>query len=198
VVARPAQFSTTEILGAARRRVVTDGPAATTIASIAADVGAPTGSLYHRFPSRDVLLATLWLDTVERFQAGFLAAVADPDPRAAARAARAFFFTWCRDHLTEAQLLLLHRREDLLRGEWPPAVRERAAAVTGDFDAGLRAFAHRAFGRTDARTLRRARFAVVDLLFAGVRGYLAAGTAPPPDVEQLVGEASDAVMAGAP
>ncbi|MGH9025619.1 MAG: TetR/AcrR family transcriptional regulator [Acidimicrobiia bacterium] len=195
-MARPAQFSTAAILDAARARVVEDGPGATTIAAIAAEVGAPTGSLYHRFPSRDVLLATLWLDTVERFQAGYLAAISEPDVRAAVRRARTFFFSWCREHLTEARLLLLHRREDLLRGDWPPEVRDRAAAVTRDFDAGLRAFARRAFGSTDDVALRRARFAVVDLLFAGARGYLAAGTPPPPDVEALVQEAADAVMKG--
>jgi AcrR family transcriptional regulator len=196
-MARPARFSTEAILDAARDRVVEDGPGAATIAAIAADVGAPTGSLYHRFSSRDVLLATLWLDTVERFQAGFLTALANPDARTAARDARAFFFSWCREHLTEARLLLLHRREDLLRGDWPPEVRERAAAVAGDFDAGLHAFAHRAFGRADIPAVRRARFAVVDLLYAAVRSYLAAGAAPPPDVDEFVDEASDAVLKGA-
>jgi len=35
-------------------------------------VGAPTGSIYHRFDSRDVLLAKVWLRAAGAFQSAFL------------------------------------------------------------------------------------------------------------------------------
>ena len=48
---------------------------AVTVASVTQHLGAPIGSFYHRFASRDVLLAELWLTTVLAFQEGFVAAI---------------------------------------------------------------------------------------------------------------------------
>src|ERR671936_386712 len=83
-MARPARFSDSDLLDAAAEVAAANGPAATTISAIAEAAGAPTGSLYHRFPSRDVLLGTLWLDLVGRFQAGWIEALEQGDPEAAA------------------------------------------------------------------------------------------------------------------
>ena len=54
--------------------------AAATVSRIATSVGAPVGSVYHRFASRDVLMAELWLRTITRFQDGYLAALSCPGP----------------------------------------------------------------------------------------------------------------------
>src|SRR5262245_50905391 len=53
---RLAKFHDAQFLDAARRVVSRQGPSGATISAIAQAIGAPTGSLYHRFPSRDVLL----------------------------------------------------------------------------------------------------------------------------------------------
>ena len=87
-MARPARFSDSDLLDAAAEVAAAHGPAATTISAIAQAAGAPTGSLYHRFPSRDVLLGTLWLDLIGRFQAGWIEALEALDPEAAARERR--------------------------------------------------------------------------------------------------------------
>jgi hypothetical protein len=58
---RPAKFTPDAILKAASEIVATRGPGATTMGEIAAKIGAPSGSLYHRFQSRDELLGRLWL-----------------------------------------------------------------------------------------------------------------------------------------
>jgi AcrR family transcriptional regulator len=191
-VARPAKFTDDEILDAALRRV-TDGSGAT-VAAIAATVGAPTGSIYHRFTSRDVLLARLWLRTVEQFQDGLVAVLANPDPVQAGRDAVRYFLEWCRDHLAEAQLLLLHRRDDLLTDGWPDEVRDRAAAVAEQFDDAMRDFTRRRLGSLSPAAQRRAAFALVDIPFAAVRRHLTAGEPPPSLLDDLAVRAHDATL----
>ena len=193
-MARPAKFTDDEILDAALRQV-TDGAGAT-VAGIAAAVGAPTGSIYHRFPSRDVLVARLWLRTVAGFQDGLVAVLAEQDAADAGRHAVRYFLEWTRDHPVEAQLLLLHRRDDLLADGWPDEVRERAAAVAEQFDDALRDYTRRRLGSLSQHAQRRAAFAVVDVPFAAVRRHLAAGEAPPPMLDDLVVRAHDAVLEG--
>jgi AcrR family transcriptional regulator len=68
-------LSSAGIPGAPAQLAATRGPSAATVGAIAESVGAPTGSIYHRFRSKDVLLAELLLQTVEGFQAGFEAAL---------------------------------------------------------------------------------------------------------------------------
>ena len=70
-----AKFSQMDFLTAAQAIAAAKGPAAVTIASISARLGAPTGSFYHRFASRNVLLGALWLRTVLNFQQGVSAAI---------------------------------------------------------------------------------------------------------------------------
>ena len=74
---RPPKFTEDALLDAALTIVAQDGAAATT-AAIATAAGAKPGSLYYRFPNREVLLLTLWVRSIRRFQAVFLAAAAHP------------------------------------------------------------------------------------------------------------------------
>jgi AcrR family transcriptional regulator len=189
-MARPARFTDRDLLAAATQVAATGGPAAATINAIAKQAGAPTGSLYHRFPSRDVLLGTLWLDLVGRFQAGWIEAMEAGDADAAALHAPA----WVREHPTEARLLLLHRREDFLAGDWPPDLAERAAHVNDRAGAALRAFTRAELGDEEPASVRRVRFALVQIPYAAVRPYLEARQPPPPDLDALVLTASQAVL----
>jgi AcrR family transcriptional regulator len=68
------------LLDAARTLALTDGPRAVTVAAIAGASGAPSGTLYHRFGSRDGILRAAWLRALEGFQARWLEAARDPDP----------------------------------------------------------------------------------------------------------------------
>jgi AcrR family transcriptional regulator len=63
-----AHFEHADFLDAARTLAIEHGPAAVTVGSVTQHLGAPIGSFYHRFASRDVLLAELWLTTVLAFQ----------------------------------------------------------------------------------------------------------------------------------
>src|SRR5215207_4104110 len=50
---RPAQISNDALIGAATMVAAKLGPARTSIAAVSREAGVPTGSIYHRLPSRD-------------------------------------------------------------------------------------------------------------------------------------------------
>jgi len=68
-------YTSDQILDGARGLVLGEGIAAATIGNIARASGAPPGSIYYRFDSRETLLAELWIRAVERAQRLCLAAV---------------------------------------------------------------------------------------------------------------------------
>ena len=105
-MARPVRFTEDSILDGAARAVEKHG-GKVTIAQISTEVGAPTGSIYHRFPSRDHLLIRLWLRAIRRFHVGLLAA---PDIAATSRHIPQF----CRNHPIDAQVMTLFRHADLI------------------------------------------------------------------------------------
>src|SRR5437588_12546903 len=111
-MARP-KFNGAEFLDAAMAIAAAQGPAMVTVGSITERLKAPTGSFYHRFASRDVLLGELWLQTVLDFQQGSAAALDAGDGLRAALHTPA----WVREHLDEGRLLLLYHRDDLVQGE---------------------------------------------------------------------------------
>src|SRR5580704_7991558 len=127
-----AKFSQVDFLSAAQAIAAAEGPAAVTIASITARLGAPTGSFYHRFASRNVLLGELWLRTVLDFQEGIKSALDSGDGLRAALHTP----TWVRAHLDNARLLLLYDRKDFVQGEWPEELRGRVAEMTQRMEAG--------------------------------------------------------------
>ncbi len=182
------------MLDAAAEVAATRGPAGATIGAIADSLGAPTGSIYHRFRSKDVLLAELWLQTVESFQVGFQAALAGPDAYAAGLEAALYTVHWVRTHPLPARLLLLHHRDDFLPTGWPPEVLERAEGLTTRGEAGMRSFTQRALGSTGAAAKRRARYAVVELPVAAVISHVRADEPPPPVVDVLVADAYRALI----
>ncbi len=120
MVGRPAKFNSEQILDATAGILAEGGPAQATVAAIAQRLGAPSGSIYHRFESRDLLLARLWIRTVRRAQQGFTAALALPNLEQAAVAAALHIPRWSRQHLPEATVLLGAARRYLLAGKPPP------------------------------------------------------------------------------
>jgi AcrR family transcriptional regulator len=62
---RKAHFKRDEFIDAAMRMVAEKGPSALTVSALASGMKAAIGSVYHRFPSRDVLLAQLWIRIVD-------------------------------------------------------------------------------------------------------------------------------------
>ena len=56
---RPARFTLDELLDAAAALLAADGPAAVTMSAVARAAHAPSGSMYHRFPTRAALCGEL-------------------------------------------------------------------------------------------------------------------------------------------
>src|SRR5437879_4028367 len=112
-MARP-KFGSDDFLDAALAIAAEQGLAGATVAAVTARLKAPTGSFYHRFASRDLLLGELWLRTVLEFRQGIAAALDAED------GLRACLHTpaWARANLDKACLLLLYHRDDFVQGEW--------------------------------------------------------------------------------
>ena len=92
--------------------VAESGPRAATVGAVAACAKAPIGSLYYRFPSREELLAELWLRLMVDFEQGIVATLGAGDALKAAL----HTLVWSREHLAGARVLLLHPREVFVHG----------------------------------------------------------------------------------
>ena len=163
------------------------------MANIAREVGAPTGSIYHRFESRELILARLWIRTVEAAQAGFIGALGHPDVDQAAVDAALHTPRWCRNHLELARVLMLYRREDLVE-RWPTELGEELAVLNRGLEAALRDFTARRFGRRSRAAHRRVTFALLDVPYGAVRRHLLAGQAPPREVDELVRQTCECIL----
>jgi AcrR family transcriptional regulator len=186
-----AKFSQKDFLAAAQAIAAAEGPAAATIASITARLGAPTGSFYHRFASRSVVLGELWLRTVLDFQEGISAALDAGDGLRAALHTPA----WARAHLDNARLLLMYDRKDFVQGEWPDELRERIAEMTERMEAGSRQRARVIFGEDGREEVRLAQFLMSEVPVAAVRRHLVRREVPPPLVDRLIRITYRAVVA---
>jgi len=155
-VARPAKFTADQILDAARD-VAVEHWRDTTIAHVAERVGAPVGSIYHRFPSRDALFGSLWARSIRRFHRGLLVAAEIEDPRAAMAAMARHIPRFCRENPADAKAMTLYRLPDLLE-KVPSGQRAELNTINDDVNAGLR---HVATRRYDRLTDQRYRLALV-------------------------------------
>jgi AcrR family transcriptional regulator len=164
------------VLDAARDLVVEEGPRAAGVRSIAKRSGAPNGSVYHRFGSRDELVARAWLRAVRRFQAGFLAMLGAADPREAVVGAVRWAVSFCVDEPADAYLLLGYSRSALLDAEPQGAVAEALATVNDPLVDAIRELATRLYGSDAPTAIERVSYAVVDLPYAVLRRHLLAGT----------------------
>jgi len=174
---RPARFSVDELLDAAAALLAADGPAAVTMSAVARAAHAPSGSMYHRFPTRAALCGELWIRTEDRFHAGVCAALAISDePQTRCVAAARFTVQWCRDHPVDARVLLTGA-DALDAAGWPDELTSRRRRL------------HRTLRRTLAgmpADLDRINAAVIDISYAVVRRHLIARHAIPATADAIV------------
>jgi AcrR family transcriptional regulator len=185
------KFRQEDFFAAALAIIAERGLPALTVASISARLQSPTGSFYHRFASRDVLLGELWLRAVLDFQTGVGKALEAGDGLAAALHTPA----WARKHPDQARLLLLYDRGDFLQGDWPEELRERVADTTKRMEAGSRRRARVIFGADGREEVRLAQFLISELPVAVVRQHLILGEKPPALVDQVIRTTYAAVVA---
>ena len=187
---RKPHFSNEQFYTAAMNRITECGPELVTVASIAEAIGAPVGSVYHRFSSREMIMAGLWLSIAESFQKGFLEILNAGD----CIAASLYTPQWVRRNPIESKILLLYRREELIGGEWPEQVRERAEELEQELRSGLNSFVKKQFGRYSGQNIRRTVFALIDVPLASVRRHLENDETPPEYVDELVRETCITMM----
>jgi AcrR family transcriptional regulator len=192
-MARPAKYTVDQILDVTAQLVAESGPARATVATIAERLDAPTGSIYHRFPSRDLLLAKLWIRTAARAQMGFRVALGNPDLDRAAVDAALHIPRWSRANLRDACIMLVYRRQELAT-EWPDELGGDLERLRRGVDVPLRDFVLRRFGTVTEANLEVASFALLDVPYAAVRRHLLAGLAPPRTVDRLVEKTCRSVL----
>jgi AcrR family transcriptional regulator len=185
-----AQFDHTSFLDAARGLIAERGPQAVTIDSVAERMGAPKGSFYYRFASRDALLGEIWLKTVLAYQEGFVAAVEAGEGLSAALHTPA----WARRNLDDARLLMLYSRHDFVHGTWPAELRQGVADQAARFEACLRSFARSAFGRAGPPQMRRSTFVLAEVPLAAVKPHLQRRERPPKLVDELISKTFRAIV----
>lgn len=172
-MARPVKHTAEAMLDATRDIIVRSGPVGVTARAVAVAIDAPSGSVYHRFPRRDDLVAATWLRAQQRFADAFSAAALGGGE--AAVAAAESVLTWTQRNPGDAAVLMRHSLRDLLRSDISPDLSEDARrgrlAVTGILE---RLADHHQVSVLDIT------LAVVDIPYSVVRRAYDAGRMPTP------------------
>lgn len=114
-MARPARFDDDVILQAALCVVQAHGPTGLTTDAVAQQMGGHVGSIYYRFPTKDHLLARLWIRAARAGQSGALSALRHADLNTAVEHAVLHYPRWARSNPAQAQVLAAYGREQLIR-----------------------------------------------------------------------------------
>jgi AcrR family transcriptional regulator len=182
------------MLDAARDLLLERGSGSATVEAIADLSGAPTGSIYHRFGSRDGLLTRLWIRAVYRSQASFLAALEHEDPRAAALAAAQSILEFCEQEPADARLLVSFRREDLIRAAPNGQLADELEELNRPIEAAVVTLARRLYGRPTRAAVNRTLLIVFDLPYGAARRHLIEGTKLPAGLRDDLARAVKAVL----
>lgn len=190
-MARPAKFTADQILDAARD-VVVEHWRDTTIAHVAERVGAPVGSIYHRFASRDVLFGSLWTRSIQRFHHGLVRAAEIEDPRASLAAMARHIPRFCRDHPGDAKAMTLYRLADLL--EMIPAGQlPELGSINDEVNAELRRVTQRRYGILTEHRYRLAMVATRQCPYGLVRPLI--GGEIPVEFDTICVAATEGILA---
>ena len=168
--------STDSILDAARELVLEGGARAATLDGIVAASAAPKGSIYHRWPTLNDLLAAMWIRAVRRSQEGFLAALGDPEPIEGAVTAALTVYDFAQTHPADARLLASLRRKDLIDSTGDPALKTSLERLNRPLEGAILDLTRRLHGRATRAAVEQTTFAVIDLPLGAVRRHLVAGT----------------------
>lgn len=181
---RTARFSPDVFVDAAMALVAEGGPASVTMQAIARRVGAPTGSIYHRFESRSAILGTAW----NTAYGSFVRALSPLLRAGRCREAALAIIPWAAEDERRARFLLLNDVVTLFEDAPPPApLREELERLEEEFDSAFHAcLALRCAGSIRDEDLARAKFLIFDAPIAILRPHLLKGGPLPPFVGQMI------------
>ncbi|MGV9822129.1 TetR/AcrR family transcriptional regulator [Nocardia xishanensis] len=189
---RPPKHDADRLLDAAADLLAAGGPAAITMSAVAKAVGAPSGSVYHRFPDRPALLAALWSRALHRFHEELLSVLTIERPEEAIRRGARATLDWARRNPRDAAVLLAGAGE-LGERDWSRQSREDTARANAAIQDALTELIART-GDTSPQATDRMLLAAVDLPYALVRRYLRAGQQIPPHAADLAEQAAAALI----
>jgi AcrR family transcriptional regulator len=179
---RSLRFADEAFIEAAIALVAEGGPAVATIAAIGRRVGAPIGSIYHRFESRAAVLATAW----SRIHGGFVTRLAPLLEAGRSQDAALAIAAWAREDLQRARFLLLNETGVLLEDAPPTALLQEIAGQEEVLDRAFLAGLARAGDPPDPCHAARTRFVIFDGPIALLKPHLLAGAVPPDWVDGLI------------
>lgn len=189
---RPSTHTTDDFLDAAAGLFAEGGARALTMRAVARAVGAPSGSIYHRFSDRPALLAALCLRTTRRFETSYLGAMgAQPTPASTVEAT-AWIVDWCRTHLSEA-IVLQAGVQAFGPDEWRQSAKTELDEAMRAQRRGLAKIVKTLADQTGVPRDQVA-FCLIDLPLAVVRRHLVAAEPPPPAASRLARALSTAIL----
>lgn len=170
-MARPRLHDLDALLDAAELLFAEGGSGALTIRALAERTGAPSGSLYHAFGSRNELLGRMWLRAANRFLDLQRTAVSEhlgegagyDDAVAATVAAASTPAVLAAQSPATAKLLLEHRREAIVDEGLPEPLTTELQALDDQLLQIMRTLASALFGRRDRRAIEAVTACIVDL-----------------------------------
>ena len=190
-MARPAKFTRDQILDAAVAAISAHGTGAT-LGQVCELVGAPIGSVYHRFPTREHLFVQVWLRSIRRFHVGLLRAAATPDPEQALIACAVHIPRYCRRLPQEALAMTLYRQQVLV-GTAPADLADEVRTVNDAVIASIRELCRRRYGQATAHLVELVRVAVQQCPYGLVRPHV--GGPVPGWLDDAVAASSAAILA---
>lgn len=190
-MARPTKFTRDQILDGACAAVARHGRDAT-IAQVSEEIGAPTGSIYHRFRSREDLFVSLWLRSIRRFQVGLLAAGRIEDPTQALRTFAVHSVRYCREHQDEALVMTMYRQQSLLE-HGPAWLHDEIRTLNDEVNDLVARLCERRYGRVTPSLLELVMAAARDCPLGLARKYI--GHDIPRWIDDAVGVAVSAILA---
>ena len=193
-MSRPSTHTPDAILDAACQAIGMWGRDAT-IQQISTLSGIPTGSIYHRFSSREELFISLWLRSIHRLHISLTqAAGSTPDPHGALLAVALDMVNYCRAHPDEAYSMTLYRQQNLL-AVCPDHLRREIRDLNQGITATIESLAQQRFPSGTSRVLPANELvyvAVVQLPYGLIRPYVGQGV--PNWLNEVVASCVDATL----
>ncbi len=172
---RTAKFDDNSFIQSAITLISMGGPAAATMASIAASAGAPTGSIYHRFKSRSALLGAAWVHCLGSMTDDMLPLLEQGQSAGAIVA----LIHWAGENPEMARLIMLYGENDLIDGELPAELHKKLNGINKKLGAGLSALLKHRKKDLSASNLALVNFAIFDGPIAAMKPTLRMKQASP-------------------
>lgn len=184
-MARSTLHTPEDLLDAAAELFVEGGARAVTMVAVARKAGAPSGSVYHRYPSLGALLGALWLSTSSEFESEYRAIIGpSPTPEVAVESA-VWMVDWCRQHPARAAILNAGPRSFEPQA-WPKETQDAHRAARRDRDQDMDRLI-KTVAETAGVPRDEATFAMFGLPIAVIGGHIRVGEPVPSGASDLVG-----------